>query len=113
MAYPEGGDQEWDESQNWNEDGGDEPDKYVGLFGGIEEQEDPGSPEHDYEWFDGVDEAETVAFNAMIDFPDDGDDRPIGDAIQLQLATHAAFGKAKGKARVSKATRRASSSAAS
>ena len=46
MAYPEGEDQEWDESQNWNED---EPDKYVGLFGGIEEQEDPGSPEHDYE----------------------------------------------------------------
>ena len=113
MAYPEGEDQEWDESQNWNEDDGDEPDKYVGLFGGIEEQEDPGSPEHDYEWFAGVDETETVAFNAMIDFPDDGDDRQIGDAIQLQLATHAAFGKARGKARVSKATRRASSSAAS
>ena len=51
--------------------------------------------------------------NARIDFPDDGDDRQIGDAIQLQLATHAAFGKARGKARVSKATRRASSSAAS
>ena len=66
MAYPEGEDQEWDESQNWNEDGGDEPDKYVGLFGGIEEQEEPGSPDHDYEWFDGVDETETVAFNAMI-----------------------------------------------
>ena len=80
MAYPEGEDQEWDESQNWNEDDGDEPDKYVGLFGGIEEQEDPGSPEHDYEWFDGVDETETVALNARIDFPDDGDDRQIGDA---------------------------------
>ena len=37
----------------------------------------------------------------------------IGDAIQLQLAAHAAFGKARGQARVSKATRRASSSAAS
>jgi len=79
MAYPEGEDQEWDESQNWNEDDGDEPDKY------------------DYEWFDGVDETETVALNARIDFPDDGDDRQIGDAIQLQLAAHAAFGKAKGK----------------
>ena len=79
MAYPKGEDQEWDESQNWNEDAGDEPDKY------------------DYEWFDGVDETETVALDARIDFPDDGDDRQIGDADQLQLAAHAAFGKTKGK----------------
>ena len=97
MAYPEGEDQEWDESQDWNEDGLDEPDKYVGLLGGIEEQEESENPELDYDWFDGVDETETVALNAMVDFPDDGDERQIGDAIQLQLAAHAAFGKAKGK----------------
>ena len=33
----------------------------------------------------------------MSDFPDDSDDRQIGDAIQRQLAACAAFGKASGK----------------
>ena len=43
-----------------------------------------------------VDETETVALNAMMDFPDGSDDKRVGDAIQLQLAALAAFGKAAG-----------------
>ena len=44
-----------------------------------------------------VDETETVALNAMMDFPDGSDDKRVGDAIQLQLAALAAFGTAAGK----------------
>ena len=95
MAYPEGEDQEWDESQNWNEDDGDEPDKY------------------DYEWFDGVDETETVALNAMIDAQMmvmiDRSVMPFS----CNLPHMPPLAKPRGKARVSKATRRASPSAAS
>jgi len=113
VAYPEGEDQEWDESPNWNEDDGDEPDKYVGLLGGFEEQEEPGSPEHDYEWFDGVDETETVALNAMIDAQMmvmiDRSVMPFS----CNLPHMPPLAKPRGKARVSKATRRASPSAAS
>ena len=38
MAYPEGEDQEWHGSQDWNEDDVEEPDKYVALLGGIEDR---------------------------------------------------------------------------
>ena len=71
----------------------------VYLLGEVEKQEQFLNPklESEYGWCDGVGESKAVAMNAVVDFPDDGDERQIGDAIQLQLAAHAAFGKAKGK----------------
>ena len=48
MAYPEGEDQEWQESQNWKEDDGEDTYKYVCLLGGIEEKEfEPPEQEQD------------------------------------------------------------------
>jgi len=37
-----------------------------------------------------------MALNGLMDV-EDADEKQAGDAIQLQLAAHAAFGKAKGK----------------
>jgi len=37
-----------------------------------------------------------MALNCLLDV-EDADEKQAGDAIQLQLAAHAAFGKAKGK----------------
>ena len=43
-----------------------------------------------------IDEYEAMALNCLLDV-EDVDEEQAGDAIQLQLAAHAAFGKAKGK----------------
>ena len=50
--------------------------------------------EQDYEKFE-LDEPEAIALNSIEEL---GDAADAGHAIQLQLAAHAAFGKAEGKA---------------
>ena len=83
-------DEHWHDEQAWNED-----ESYTGLLGGIED-EPQATGEDDYDYFDDVDEYEAMALNCLLDV-EDADEKQAGDAIQLQLAAHAAFGKAKGK----------------
>ena len=83
-------DEQWHDEQAWNED-----ESYTGLLGGIED--DPqATGEDDYDYFDDVDEYEAMALNCLLDVVD-ADEKQAGDAVQLQLAAHASFGKAKGK----------------
>ena len=89
---------DWEDHQPWMGDDDYEPYEYVGMLGGTEEGEvEEQTPEEDeYEYWDDVDEEEAIALNCMVEVAD-ADHRTAGDAIQLQLAAHAAFGKAKGK----------------
>ena len=62
-----------------------------------DEEDDPEllpAKEQDYEKFE-LDEPEAIALNSIKELDDTAD---AGHAIQLQLAAHAAFGKAEGKA---------------
>ena len=76
---------------------------YTGLLGGIEEsatdfaETDADGADHEYEFPEDVDEFEATALNALADLGEADDDKNVGDAIQLQLAAFAAFGRAKGK----------------
>lgn len=72
--------------------------EYVGMLGGIEEEEHDQYPvleDDQHEYVDDLDEEGAIAPNSLIDV-EDADDHAAGDAIQLQLAAHAAPGEAKG-----------------
>ena len=76
---------------------------YTGLLGGIEEsatdfaETDADGADQEYEFPEDVGEFEATALNALADLGEAGDDKNVGDAIQLQLAAFTAFGRAKGK----------------
>eukprot|EP00435_Cladocopium_sp_Y103_P035301 s1209_g9.t1 len=60
-----------------------------------------GVAEDEYDYHDDVDEYEAAALNCLVDV-EDVDEKQAGDAIQLHLAAHTAFGKAKGKGKFGK-----------
>ena len=93
-------DEQWGQWQDpsslqtsWHDDT--EVEQYAGLFAS-EPVEEPGQETVDEE----VEEWEAIVLNAVFDcggFSDELDLPSIGEAVQLELAALAAFGKAKGK----------------
>ena len=51
---------------------------------------------NDYEYVEGIEDQDALALNAIVEL-EGADEKTVGEAIQLQLAAYAAFGKAKGK----------------
>lgn len=97
-TYPEGEEHDWNDEEFWQPEESEDSTPFVGMLGGLDEEQEPeGDGEGEFDWsIVDVEEEEAVALNALEDLGE-GDERQIGDAIQLQLAAHMAFGKAKGK----------------
>ena len=100
---------EWkyDDPNDWptcDADYWDEDTPYTGLVaeadqGGDEWDANPhdeNDESNEYEYVDGIEDHDALALNAIVEL-DGADEKTMGEAIQLQLAAYAAFGKAKGK----------------
>ena len=103
-AYPDGEGYGYGDYDEYQEEYYEEDAPYVGLLGGIEEHPEQSSPNVDnpyeaFDFHDEVDEYEATALNALVDLGDEPaeDDKSLGEALQLQLAAFAAFGRVKGK----------------
>ena len=98
VAYPEE-DYGYEDYENtpWNAEEVEDQTPFVGLLGELEEEHYEYADEvPDVDWSIEADEVEAIALNALEELGE-AEKRQIGDAIQLQLAAFAAFGKAKGK----------------
>ena len=100
---------EWkyDDPNDWptcDADYWDDETPYTGLVAegdyGDDEQDSTQHVEYeesnDYEYVEGIEDQDALALNAIVEL-EGADEKTVGEAIQLQLAAYAAFGKAKGK----------------
>ena len=93
----------YEEDVYYEEDQDQEEDFNEASYQAFDEEPAPGYPEdpegdgEDYEDYE-LSESEAIALNCLEELEQSSE---AGHAVQLQLAAHAAFGKAKGKARVS------------